>query len=248
MSADDGFLSRWARRKNQVRQGQPVEEVPVEADPGPAREPAPAALQTAPDPVPIAKPQAPVLPLPTLDDVAALGLDANYSRFVASGVDENVKRAALKKLFAEPQFNVMDGLDTYIDDYGLPDPLPAGMLRKMNQAWDLGLFGAEERPEVVALRAATPAQTSRAGTDTAAMQARDEAGAHTDAGAPAAAPSAELPHCEPEPIDPAGATPSTTQAPIDEDIDLQLQSNHATGRSGAESRAEQPPRRVDGGA
>ena len=40
------------------------------------------------------------------------------------GVDASVKNAALKKLFADPHFNVMDGLDTYIDDYGKPDPIP----------------------------------------------------------------------------------------------------------------------------
>ena len=30
----------------------------------------------------------------------------------------------MKKLFSDPHFNVMDGLDTYIDDYGKPDPIP----------------------------------------------------------------------------------------------------------------------------
>ena len=28
----------------------------------------------------------------------------------------------------------MDGLDTYIDDYGKPDPIPMPMLRQMNQS------------------------------------------------------------------------------------------------------------------
>ena len=32
----------------------------------------------------------------------------------------------------------MDGLDTYIDDYGKPDPIPLSMLRQMNQAAVLG--------------------------------------------------------------------------------------------------------------
>lgn len=31
--------------------------------------------------------------------------------------EESVKRAALKKLFSDPRFNVMDGLDVDIDDY-----------------------------------------------------------------------------------------------------------------------------------
>jgi hypothetical protein len=46
----------------------------------------------------------------------------------------------MKKLFSDPRFNVMDGLDVYIDDYGKPDPLPAGMLRQLAQSRLLGLF------------------------------------------------------------------------------------------------------------
>ena len=38
-----------------------------------------------------------------------------------------------KTLFQDPHYNVMDGLDTYIDDYSKPDPLPEGWLEKMNQ-------------------------------------------------------------------------------------------------------------------
>jgi Protein of unknown function (DUF3306) len=43
-------------------------------------------------------------------------------------VDEGTRRAALRKLFADPHFNQMDGLDTYIDDYSQPDPIPAAVL------------------------------------------------------------------------------------------------------------------------
>jgi hypothetical protein len=41
----------------------------------------------------------------------------------------------------------MDGLDTYIDDYGKPDPIPLAMLRQMNQSSMLGLFEDEEEDE-----------------------------------------------------------------------------------------------------
>jgi len=77
-------------------------------------------------------------------DVAQLTRDSDFSRFVAPQVDESVKRAALKKLFSDPHFNVMDGLDTYIGDYGKPDPIPASMLRQMNQSKFLGLFDDED--------------------------------------------------------------------------------------------------------
>ena len=52
----------------------------------------------------------------------------------------------MKKLFSDPHFNVMDGLDTYIDDYGKPDPIPPSMLRQMVQSKFLGLFDDEDEP------------------------------------------------------------------------------------------------------
>ena len=50
----------------------------------------------------------------------------------------------MKKLFSDPHFNIMDGLDTYIEDYNTPDPLPASWLRQMAQSKALGLFADEE--------------------------------------------------------------------------------------------------------
>jgi hypothetical protein len=110
MSAED-FFNRWSRRKRET--------APEPAAPalGPG---APAA--TAPD-----------LP-PTLEEVAALGDGADFSRFVQPGVDEAVRRSAMKKLFSDPHFNVMDGLDIYIDDYNKFEPLPAAMLAMLEHA------------------------------------------------------------------------------------------------------------------
>jgi len=81
-------------------------------------------------------------------------------------VDKDVKRQALKTLFQDPRFNVMDGLDVYIDDYSKPDPLPEGWLEKMNAMKYLGVFsepaegdekaaaaGAEPLPKAVAEQA-----------------------------------------------------------------------------------------------
>ena len=79
--------------------------------------------------------------------MAQLTRESDYSRFVAGGVDEGVKRAAMKKLFTDPHFNVMDGLDTYIDDYGKPDPIPLAMLRQMNQSKILKLFDDDDEEE-----------------------------------------------------------------------------------------------------
>ncbi len=60
-----------------------------------------------------------------------------------TGVDPTTRAGALRRLFTDPHFNRMDGLDIYIDDYGKPDPIPMAMLRMMNQARSLGLFSDE---------------------------------------------------------------------------------------------------------
>jgi hypothetical protein len=40
----------------------------------------------------------------------------------------------MKKLFTDPHFNVMDGLDIYIDDYTKFEPIPAAMLAMLVHA------------------------------------------------------------------------------------------------------------------
>ena len=79
----------------------------------------------------VAAPSVP-LPLPTLDDAAALCLTSDFRPFVARGVDQAVQRLALKKLFTDPHFNVMDGLDTYIEDFNNFVPMTADMVAALN--------------------------------------------------------------------------------------------------------------------
>ena len=139
--APDGFLSRWARRKEQARSGVAI--TPEAAPPLPVA--APVETVAAPSAA-IADPPA-AEPPPTLADVALLTRESDYARFVGAGVDDGVKQAAMKKLFTDPHFNVMDGLDTYIDDYGKPDPIPLAMLRRMTQSKFLRLFDDDEETD-----------------------------------------------------------------------------------------------------
>jgi hypothetical protein len=119
----DSFLSRWSKRKT----GQPDE--PEEQ---------PKAVAQTPDPIPT-KVEAP--PPVTLEDVEKIDrFDPDFSAFMKPDVDPTVQQAALKKMFTDPHFNVMDGLDIYIDDYSKPDPLPPGMLERMAQSDMLQLF------------------------------------------------------------------------------------------------------------
>ncbi|MDY0960811.1 DUF3306 domain-containing protein [Massilia sp. CFBP9026] len=114
--AEEGFLRRWARMKSSP---EPVEQAVAAEAPVPA---------VQPPPVEEAR------PLPTLDDVARLTPESDYSAFVAKGVDKAVQRMALKKLFADPNFAVMDGLDIYIADYNKAAPLTDAMLASLKHA------------------------------------------------------------------------------------------------------------------
>ncbi len=178
MAEEDGFLSRWSRRKAVVQGGKPALAEPVlEPRAEPATDPltAPAGLPELRSPtLPPTDPTPPTQPEPaplTLADVAALTRDSDYSAFVARGVSPDVRNAALKQLFTDPHYNLMDGLDTYIDDYGKPDPLPAGMLRKMTQTAFLKLF--DDEPEAEA-DAALPAQSAVGHTPSPPEPAPDE--------------------------------------------------------------------------
>jgi len=66
--------------------------------------------------------------------LAALGPDSEFGVFLREEISEEVRRRAMKTLFADPRFNVMDGLDIYIDDYSVADPIPPEMLAMLNHA------------------------------------------------------------------------------------------------------------------
>jgi len=123
MSADDKqpFLARWSRRK--------LESAKETASPKPAA-PSPSGGSSAPAAAGL--PPAPKPELPPIDSLQ--GLASEYRDFLHPDVDEKLRQVALKKLFHDPHFNVMDGLDTYIDDYSKPDPIPAAMLEGLKRA------------------------------------------------------------------------------------------------------------------
>ncbi len=139
----DGFLNRWSQRKQDVREGKPLAEpsiaplppAPVQPNPNPVEKTADVAQAAAPE-------------LPTLADVQQLTPASDFKPFMVRGVAADVKNAAMKKLFSDPHFNVMDRLDTYIDDYSISDPIPEAMLRKMVSAKFLNLFDEEKESEV----------------------------------------------------------------------------------------------------
>lgn len=139
MAADD-FFSRWSRKNEEARLARELEQA--------------AAPLAAPAPDPYEG------RLPTLEDVQQVAIDADFSPFLRQGVDESVKRSALKKLFTDPHFNIMDGLDIYIDDYSKSDPIPPEMMAMLRHAKDLfnppGLRDARVMDMIEAAPAAEP--------------------------------------------------------------------------------------------
>jgi hypothetical protein len=211
---DDNFFSRWSRRKVQVRSGEPLqpEPAPTVASPVPAAT-APAGDAAVPTEIG-SVPAEPAAPPPTLDDVAELTPESDFKRFVGRSVSPEVRNAAVKKLFTDPHFNVMDGLDIYIDDYSKPSPLSAAMMAKMVGAQFLKLV---DDPNEV-----KPAQANAAAVAAAPVTLPDES--------PNLPPEADT--SEP-PADATVATVASPQTPQDDHADLQLQPDHAPERESA---------------
>jgi hypothetical protein len=109
----------------------------------------------------------------------SLNFESDFGAFMRAKVDEGVRRAALKKLFSDPRFNVMDGLDVYIDDYSKEDPIPRGMLAQLQHA-RITLFGPQTEEEKKPPEAA---QTS-AGTQPQRGSSNEASQDHCDAESP----------------------------------------------------------------
>lgn len=142
---DKSFLSRWSARKVAVKEGMPVVEPEQDKrvdklsanDRGLTPHNATAPIQPA---------TVQAESVLTLDDVAALTPASDFSTFVAKGVDSAVKNAAMKKLFADPHYNIMDGLDIYIGDYSTHDVLPQSVIDEITKDGFLNMFQQEEAP------------------------------------------------------------------------------------------------------
>lgn len=113
-AGDKGFVSRWSRLKRESN----VSEAEAKAVAARA-ENAPGTRDEAPP------------PLPPVDQLTP---DSDFSPFMHPKADPALRRVALKKLFSDPHFNVMDGLDTYIDDYNTFEPIGEELLAQLSHA------------------------------------------------------------------------------------------------------------------
>lgn len=160
-------LSRWSRRKLDATPGAPASAAAI---------PAPATPAHA-----AAAPSAPATPAKIeLPPVESLNFDSDFTAFLRPEVDDKIKRAALKQLFRDPRFNVMDGLDTYIDDYTKADPIPPDMLADLLQR-----FGSAPDAGATPASAATAARNGPEATN----ESLSSAPAGNEAAAPPAHPT-----------------------------------------------------------
>jgi hypothetical protein len=187
MSAED-FFSRWAKKNHEAQEARAAE---------------PAVPQPAPEPDPFED------RIPTQDDLDQLSPQGDFSAFMKQGVDENLKRSALKKLFSDPHFNIMDGLDIYIDDYNKPDPIPPEMMAMLQHA--KGLLdpeGLKDQP-VMALRSerdVTPGEQTAGGASSPSAADAEES--------PADMQGAATPHAPQQPdLQQTEASPTEQQSP-----------------------------------
>lgn len=230
----DGFLGRWSQRKRDVREGKPLQEpapAPVLLEPAAAPGSGPQAVNAQAAPVPATSAPAPAAaepPPPTLADAQALTADSDFKPFVARGVAPEVRNAAMKKLFADPHYNVMDGLDIYIGDYSIPDPLPASMLRQMASAQFLGFFDDEKKTQESAPVAQVPAMAPGDG------QTGDDADASVSEGVAQSGDCTELPST---PVTAMRSHPGEPALPASQEphdhADLRLQPDDAPQRESA---------------
>ncbi len=93
------------------------------------------------------------VPLPPIESLD--GLRSDYQAFFQQPVADDLRHAALKKLFADPHFNQMDMLDVYVDDYTQFEPLPAAVRMRLPSARDF--LSDSERAAVEAAEAPTGA-------------------------------------------------------------------------------------------
>ncbi|MDH5263995.1 MAG: DUF3306 domain-containing protein [Betaproteobacteria bacterium] len=130
MAGEDDFLSRWSRRKSEAK------------DPARAR-PEPSPAQSLPA---AAVPPVPPEPAP-LPPAESLTPESDFAPFMATGVDGDRRRQALKTLFSDPRYNVMDMMDVYVEDFSKPDPIPAAWMDQLQQLSRLGDRAGRDREE-----------------------------------------------------------------------------------------------------
>jgi hypothetical protein len=112
----EGRLSRWSRRKQLTTEQTLEEDLALqlaEQDLVEVDLPATVAGQDAQE----AEASEAVLTDTDMPAIESLSEDSNFSQFMSSGVSDELRNLALRKMFKAPFFNIRDGLDEYDEDF-----------------------------------------------------------------------------------------------------------------------------------
>lgn len=131
----EAFLSRWSRLK---REQEAQESAP------------PARAEESPAP-----------PLPPLEQLTP---QSDFAPFMHPKVADALRRVALKKLFADPRFNVPDLNEAFSGDWTGGEPITADLLKTLNQARSV-LFREDETAKAPAQEAAQGPHAQQAPED-----------------------------------------------------------------------------------
>jgi hypothetical protein len=118
----ENFLDRWSRlKKEQVKEQDRLD----------AEKSVPQKTESQDQP-------------PELPPLDKLTPQSEFSGFMHPKVGDALRRAALKKLFADPHFNIPDPYEAYSGDWTVGEAIPDEMMATLNQARTL-LFSEDEK-------------------------------------------------------------------------------------------------------
>lgn len=129
---DEPFLQRFHRRKVAARRGEPLSDEPPSgelATPAPAAPPGPEPLLTDED-------------MPPIESLTA---ESDFSGFLSPGVSEDLRRAALRRLWQVADLDFVDELDIYAGDYTRFEPLGDLVTREMSRRLERAVRREAER-------------------------------------------------------------------------------------------------------
>lgn len=183
-AGDEGFLQRWSRRKHEAGRGPELAPASMSEEPEPDHDTAPpepgdaaasAEVDTAQgEPEPPGDEDMP--PLESIDQ------GGSVSDFLSPKVSAGLRRAALRRLFSQPEFNMPELLEEYAHDYSNPTPLGDVVTVEMRYRAEQALKLAERKLKAAMEAAAESdsrpalAQTAETGSEATELSVPEPSG------------------------------------------------------------------------
>ncbi len=118
------FLRRWSDKKNASLQDNEKETIEGAS---------------------LAEPEEKEIDLPSMTDADAVNFDSSVAAFLHEKVDKSVKKTALRNLFLSPEYNHIDALSDYTEDFAAVGSLEAEVAATLRN-WLKKTVEEEESP------------------------------------------------------------------------------------------------------